>query len=226
MTTDIAPTPDAGALNAQTQTTLDEVRGLRVTDIDSYTAAGLHVTSLRALTKRIEAFFDPHVRRAHEAWKGLTSERRTLVDPVEAEVARLGREMAAYVTEQERVARLAQEAAHRAAIEAERAASVAEAAAMETAGLGGDAAAVVEGLLTVDPVAVLPPQAAALPKLAGVSYRDEWRYEVTDERLVPRAYLMVNEPMVAKTVAATQGAVDIPGIRVFVLKVPVVRSRP
>ena len=209
-------------LSLETHTTVNEVAALTVTDTDSYTAAGLHVVNLRALSKRIETWFEPHVRRAYDAWKGLTSERKGLIDPIETQVVRLGREMAQYVAEQERLARIAREEEHARAREQEQNAVLAEAVGLEGAGLADEAMAVVDGLMNVGVVA---PAGQAVPKVDGVSYRDTWRQEVTDASLVPRPYLMVNDQAIAKVVAATQGAVQIPGVRVFVVKVPVVGGR-
>lgn len=214
---------DATAITTETHTTLDQVRALTVTDTATYAIAGDRITGLRALSKSIEAFFDPHVKRAHEAWKALTTDRKALVDPIEAQVTRLGREMANFAAEQERLARVQREEDHRRAQEQERAAALAEAAGMEGAGMPDEAMAVVDGLLASVPVTA--PLVPSVPKVDGVSYRDEWRHEVTDAKLVPREYLMVNEPAIAKVVAATQGAVQIPGVRTFIVKVPMVRGR-
>lgn len=213
---------DLEALSQRTTTTLDVVRALTVVDGATYEQAGEHVTGLRSLTRSIEAFFEPHVRKAHEAWKGLTTSRKHLIDPIETQVVRLGREMASYAAEQERLARVAREAEHARAREQERDAALAEAVGMEGAGLVDEAMVVVDGLMDVGAVA---PAAPAVPKIDGVSYRDEWRHEVVDAAAVPREYLMVNEQAIARVVAATQGAVTIPGVRTFVLKVPVVRGR-
>lgn len=223
MSTDLAPL-DASAITTEATTTLEQVRALTVTDHESYTVAGERVTGLRALSKSIEAFFDPHVRRAHEAWKGLTAARKALIDPIETQVLRLGREMAHYAGEQERLARVARDEAHARAMEQELAAALAEAAGMEAVGLPDEAMAVVDGLLVGVPAAIAP-SAPAVPKVDGVSYRDEWRHEVINAKLVPREYLMVNDQAIAKVVAATQGAAEIPGVRVYTVKVPVVRGR-
>jgi len=52
-------------------------------------------------------------------------------------------------------------------------------------------------------------------KQEGESYRDVWKWRVTNLAEVPRAYLMLNEPMLTKTATAQKGAVPVPGIEFY-----------
>lgn len=56
-------------------------------------------------------------------------------------------------------------------------------------------------------------QDAAAPKLAGVTVREVYDWEVVDEALVPREYLTVDASAVGKAVRA--GTREIPGLRIF-----------
>lgn len=224
MSTDFLQMPavDDTAIATTTQVTVGSAAVLTVTNSVSYEQAGAHVTGLRALSKEIEAFFKEPTEAAHKAWKALTSKRKALIDPIEAQVSRLGREMAKYAAEQERLAREAAEAQAREAQAREQAAALAEAAGLEAAGLSDDALAAVDALLEPMPL-VGASVVAAVPKVAGVSYREVWKHRIVDEALIPREYLIVNESAIGKVIAATKGAVKIPGVEVVVERVPVVR---
>ena len=57
-----------------------------------------------------------------------------------------------------------------------------------------------------------PIVAPSIEKPKGVSYRERWHAEVTDEAKVPREYLMVNIQALNKVAQATKGALKIPGV--------------
>ena len=87
--------------------------------------------------------------------------------------------------------------------------------ALQTAGEAagqGDA----EGLTTALEV---HDQASEFPVTSGVQYRTSWKFEVTDEKLVPREYLTVNMRLVQSVVTHKKGDTDIPGIRAFEEKI-------
>lgn len=224
MSTDLLPMPvvDDTTIATTTQVTVGSAASLTVTDDTSYVQAGEHVTGLRALSKEIEAFFKEPTEAAHKTWKALTSKRKGLIDPIEAQVSRLGKQMAAYAAEQARKAREAAEQAAREAQAREQAAALAEAAGLEAAGLGDDALAAMDALLAPMPLIAATPE-VVVPKVAGISYRETWKHRIVDASLIPREYLMPNESSIATVIAATKGAVKIPGVEAVVERGTVVR---
>ena len=54
-----------------------------------------------------------------------------------------------------------------------------------------------------------------VPKVEGLSARQTWRFEVTDESLIPREYLAVDEKAIGGAVRALKGKARIPGVRVW-----------
>ena len=79
--------------------------------------------------------------------------------------------------------------------------------------------------VTVDPEAVAvkpinPPKPTvvekSVPKIQGRSYRKgRWVFEIMDESLIPRQYLMVNESAIRSVVNGLQSGAKIPGVRVY-----------
>ena len=53
------------------------------------------------------------------------------------------------------------------------------------------------------------------PKVAGVSIPKVWTFEITDEDVIPREYLVVDESRIRRVVTALKGDTKIPGVRVL-----------
>lgn len=73
------------------------------------------------------------------------------------------------------------------------------------------------------PVAVLPPAPviqrtvvqSSTPKVAGVSTKTVWLFEVTDQAAVPREFLMVDERRIREFVQTLKESAKIPGVRIY-----------
>lgn len=125
--------------------------------------------------------------------------------------------MSAYIAEQERKRREAEEAARRAA-EAERERKIQEAATLEAAGDADGAEAAFEEAAIMDDAAsyaVVP--AAATPKVSGVSTSKDWEIVEIDPKAVPLAVAgielrPVDQAAVMRLIRASKGQIEIPGI--------------
>jgi hypothetical protein len=60
-----------------------------------------------------------------------------------------------------------------------------------------------------------PIVADASPKAAGISTRENWKYEIVDVNLIPREYLMVDEKKIGQVVKALKKDTNIAGIRAY-----------
>jgi DNA polymerase III alpha subunit (gram-positive type) len=92
----------------------------KITSVAQYTEAGARLTSIKAMLRKIESVFQPHITRAHEAHKALVAERRVHETLLLTAETRLKSALVVYQNEQERI-RLEQEAKLRAAADAEAA---------------------------------------------------------------------------------------------------------
>jgi hypothetical protein len=219
---------DMGDLQQEHALTLTEAQAIRVADAGTYELAAERLKGLRALGRKIEAFFDGTkdnpgpAAQAHALWKKLTGQRGEAIRPIEAECTRLTVEMSRWKAEQDRLAR--EEAARRSREEQELARSVAleEAATLEAQGMPEEAAAVVEQAIAAPaPVVHIVP---AAPKVDGVSHRENWKFEVIDANAIPREYLSIDEKKLGAVVRALKGSTRIAGIRVYPEQTTVVRA--
>jgi hypothetical protein len=124
--------------------------------------------------------------------------------------------------------------AAQAAIDAERIVAAAEAQAdAQAAGLpreqAEDLARVVgdqAALRAAELIAPSTPPTTIAGEHGRASIRIDWTFEITDEALVPREYLVIDTVTIARVVRATKDKTAIPGVRIIRRETIVGRSRP
>ena len=100
----------------------------------------------------------------------------------------------------------------------------AEALRAEAQRLEDERQALGEELLDLLPVVTAPVAPRLIKGASGsTSVRKTWTFEVTDDTLVPREYLVVDEGVIS--LAVRKGTRDIPGVRIFQQESLAVRSR-
>ncbi len=231
MTDMVAPSKDG--LAAESQTWAAKAKTLQIVDRDSYVNAGHLLTSVKYVRNQITAWFAPHIdaametkRRAETARKALVDERDRMELPlVEAEGA-LKRSLLAWDAKQEQIR---QEQERKLQAEAQReaeAATLAAAAALEAeATATGDTAMLQEAHDILEQPIDAPNVfvQTSMPKVQGVSYRDNWKAhpDVDVKALaaavaagtVPPTFLVPNMTAINQMVRATKGTQPIPGVK-------------
>lgn len=161
--------------------------------------------------KIVKDHFEPERKATHEAYKAVTDKIKRFTDILTKSERVMKKKMADYQMEQERIRREAERKAEeeRQRVEAERAAARAKAAE------SGEP----EPEIPEPPTAVVEPE----EKLDGVSFVENWTYEVEDISKVPAEYMVLDEKKVRGIVKAMKGDTNIPGIHVYAEKT--VRAR-
>ncbi len=147
--------------------------------------------------------FQDHVKETNEAYK-------TFMEPIEQADRIIRDKVLAFRAEQERKRREAE------AIEAEKLALARREAELK----GGE--------ITVDLTPVAKPDIVpdrTRTELGSSGQRDNWKWELIDIQAVPFDYLMVNGALLTKIVKASQGRIQITGIRIFNEPIIVVNTR-
>ena len=209
-------------LTSEALTWPDQARAIRIIDNVRYVAAGDMLKGIKALRQRIAETFDPHIKRANEAHRALCRGKQEAEAPLlEAELI-IKRGLVAFDDAQERIRREEERRRQEEAQKEEEARRVAEAAALETEALQtGDASLLDQAMELIDmpaPVAIIAPVEKQTPKVAGVSYRENWRFRITDATRIPREYLKVDEVKLGAVIRAMKGAATIPGVEVYAEK--------
>lgn len=156
--------------------------------------------------RRIDAFFKVPIDRLTEARKIIlcaTGTWRRLQDERAAEERRKA-EAAARV-ERERLQKEAEDKA---------AALIAEGKTEEA-----------EAIQAVVPIVVpTMPTVPAVQKVAGISYRTDWKFRVVDAALVPEEFKIVNEKALTALAKSTKGTKKVPGVEFYSEEVTVDRG--
>lgn len=223
------------SLAAETSSWASRAAGLKITDRESCTNASLLLRSIKTLRAQVAAFWAPHEDAATETKRKAEAARKALVDEharmeaplIEAERI-LKASLLAFEQEQERIRA---EEERRLQAEAQRqaeAVTLAAAAALETeAAKTGDEAMrqEAEDILSQPIEAPAVSVAKMVPKVQGVSYRDNWKAHPTIDikalagavaaGVVPVAFLTPNLTAINAFARATQGAQPVAGVRFF-----------
>lgn len=206
--------PDTSALEAEGVELVKQARAFVVHTADDARLVDAHRAGCKALEKAICALLDPMAEAAHAAHKAITSRRAALVKAPREAADIDGRALAKWYAEEE-AAKRALEAEANAAAEAERARLLAES---EKAAQAGDFSTAKALVLATTEVKM---ETVETTRLENTAFRDEWLYEVTDFDALPRGYKTVDHAALRASVKALKGSANIPGVRVWVEKVPV-----
>ena len=166
-------------------------------------------------TADVKAFWKPLKTAAHRAHAEICKREAAMLQPLTNAEKALREAMGAYVSEQERLSLLTEEAARKAAREeADR--KLQEAIELEAKGDKVTAAAVIEEAEIMSEMSSAV-SVAVSPKAEGVTTKKDWEIESIDDRCVPvmvdgAELRPVDTSAVMKLIRSTKGQVHIPGV--------------
>lgn len=214
--------PDDRALMVVSGELMAKCRALDVCRSQSeYQIIGAAISEGTANEKRVTEIFEPMISERHAAWKAAIARRNAITGAWPDEKRRLGNIAGNWAAEE--AAR--REAARRAEEEAERKREEDKriAIAEELANSGDNATA--EAVLDAPVEVTLPPAPKVDRPSEEVSFREIWRYTVTDPASIPRDYMIPDDKKIGAIVRAMKGATKIPGVKVYAEKTTSVRSQ-
>lgn len=170
---------------------------------DEYQEAGAVLREIQSRIKTVEERRKEWVDPLNKTVKSINGFFKPVVNEWESLVGDLKKAMADYQLRKQEEARKALEAAAQIAAEGNAIGATPEAQQYQALVAQGSA----------------PP-----PKVDGISTRENWKFRITNEALVPREFLSVDERKVAAAVKLTKGNTQIPGIEVYREDTVVVRS--
>lgn len=233
MSTGLVPSKES--LAAETRSWASRAAGLKVIDRESCLNASHLLRSIKTLRGQVQQWFAPHLdaametkRKAEAARKGLADEQARMEAPlIDAETI-LKRSLLTFEQEQERLReaeerRLQEEAQQRAEAVTLEAAAALEAEAVKTG--NAEMLAEAEDILTQPIDTPVVSVAKMVPKVQGVTYRDQWKAhpQVDVKALaaavaagtVPSTFLVPDMTAINAFARATKGTHPVPGIRWF-----------
>lgn len=226
-------TKDGLATEAQSWSA--RARALAIVDRESCLNASHLLRSIKGLRSQIQLWFEPHIeaametkRKADQARKALVDEKDRMEAPLVDAEGVIKRSLLAFEQEQERIRRDEERRLQaEAQAEAERVTLDAAAALEIEAVASGDADMLQEAQdILAQPIeAPVVSVAKMMPKVQGLTYRDQWKAhpEVNVRQLaaavaagaVPATFLTPNMTAINQFARATQGAQPVAGVRFF-----------
>lgn len=203
--------PNTDGIRTQTLECADAAAAMVVKDAASYKAGATFLKEVKALLKQIAETFDVPIADAHQAHKSMIAAKKKHADPLMDAEYIVKNKMTAWQraeTDRLEAERRELEAAERKRQEERQ---LAEAERLEAQGRTAEAEQVIDAPIHTPPV-VMPP---AAPKVAGISTRRVWKFEIVDVNLIPRQYMIPNEPAIRAAVRSMGKAAHIPGVNVF-----------
>lgn len=208
--------PAEEALKQETSLLEIQAEGTLVTNDEEYQSAAEFGRAIKAKANEITAFFKPMKDAAHKAHKEVCEREKKMLEPLAKAEKLVKQAMGAYVTEQERKHKEAEEAARRAAAaEAER--KLADAISLEEQGREDEAAAAIEEAEVIDTVGSSLTISAAPPKVKGVTAKRDYEIVGVDGAKVPINFAgielrPVDTAAVMRLIRASKDSIQIPGI--------------
>ena len=202
-----------------------EARMILVKDQTSLEKANGFFLVIRGLRKKIEDTFGPIIEAAHKAHKEALAQRKKVEEPLIEAEKWLNGQVTAYHHEiekkrREEEERLRLEAIKKAEEERKRLEDerLAAAAALEASGNHAEANGIIaEAMEEIEkPLEVyVPPPETPKVTLSGATVKTTWTFEIVNETLIPRQYLMPDEKKIGAIIRANQGKIAIPGVKVI-----------
>jgi hypothetical protein len=182
---------------------------LRVLDTIGYNIAVALDHSFGLLEERIIEDFKQPKHLSREAWLAICAQERGHLAPLQ-EAVRIIRQKAKEWLQAEKVRRQ-KEAKEKQALAHDQArqAQVAEAARLQEQDRIPEAQALMATPLDIPTIKV-----EDLPK-GGLALVEHWTFEIENEDLIPREFLMPDREYLQKVATAQKGKTNIPGVRVY-----------
>lgn len=191
---------------------------LVVRDQQTLNVAKAYLQDVKRLQAEIAATFDPHIKKAVEAHKGLLAEKRRFTAPLdraeEILKPKIGRYLYELDQERLRAARERQLAEEKAKAKAEEIVDQAHDLIENGHAIAADSV-VEDGFKEVQAIKAAAPEIPPAAEADGVQLRTTWEFEITSEAELPREYLKPDLTRIGQVVRALKDQAKIPGVRTF-----------
>lgn len=189
----------------------EQARQISIKTMADYTRAGEIMMTIKAIRKKITETFRPIKQKMDAAKQEVLDQERAADAPLKEAESLLSPQIIAWNREQERLRQEEETRLREEARKQEEERQLQDAILAEQHGQKEEAEAIMETPVHVAPV-IVP---KAVPKVAGLSIRENWKFKITNERLIPREYLKVDEVKIGQVVRALKSATNIPGVEVY-----------
>jgi hypothetical protein len=189
----------------------DQAKQITIKTQEDYSRAGEMILTIKAIRKKITDTFKPIKQKMDAAKAEVLNQEKAADAPLKEAEAWLSPQIIAWNQEQERIRRAEEDRLREEARKREEDDRLAAAIQAEQSGQEDVAEEIMDEPVYVPPV-VLP---KSTPKVVGMSIRENWKFRITNEKLIPREYLKVDEVKIGGVVRALKANCAIPGVEVY-----------
>jgi hypothetical protein len=189
----------------------DQAKQISIKTMDDYVRAGEIMLTIKAIRKKITDTFKPIKQKMDAAKQEVLDQERAADAPLKEAESWLSPQIITWNREQERIRQEEEARLREIARKEEEERQLQEAILAEQSGQKDVAEEIMAAPVQAAPV-VVP---KSVPKVAGMSIRDNWKFRITNEKLIPREYLKVDEVKIGQVVRAMKSAANIPGVEVY-----------
>ncbi len=185
-----------------------------------YVRAGEILITIKEIRKKIEATFKPIKQKMDAAKKEVLDQERAADAPLKQAEEYIKPLIRAYDDEQERIRREEERRLQEEARKREEEERLAAALQAEQDGAPEEATAILEEPVIVAPI-VIP---KATPQVAGISYRENWKYQVVDLKAlvsavaagrVPINAIKADDVFLGQQARSLKSSMNYPGVKVY-----------
>jgi len=189
-----------------------EAQGLAVATAQDYEGAAGFLRGIKGMRARIDEAFDPIISAAHRTHREACRQKQKIEAPVIRAETEIKGKMGEYLAVEERTRREEEARLQAQAKAQEEERRIAEAMALEQTGDHAAAEQAIAAPVDVPPV-ILPTMQA---RVDGISVRESWKHEITDENAVPREFCSPDPKKIGAHVRSGMTAIKpIPGVRAW-----------
>jgi hypothetical protein len=178
---------------------------------DDYTRAGQILLTIKDIRKKIEATFKPIKQKMDAAKKEVLDQEKAADKPLLEAEAWLKPLISNYLIEQEKARKAEEDRLREIARKEEEERQLQAAIEAEQNGSKEEAEEIISAPVQAAPV-VVP---KTVPKVAGISQRENWKFRIIDEKKIPREFLKVDEVKIGAYARAMKSAGKIEGVEIY-----------
>jgi len=203
-------------LKNQIVTFQQNVAELVIQDDDTYLQATESMTKAKQYKLEVIAHYKPMKVATQTALDVVKQEEKSFLEPLKTAYEKVCRMVADYNQKKEDEAEeKRKEIAKK--LQAEKEAEVIDQASkMADEGRHEEADELLD-----EPVFVAPPVVKAAPKAAGISFRNDWKFEIENKKKIPLHLMMPNEKLIGQLVRAQKADFNEPGIKTWPVRTPI-----
>jgi len=184
---------------------------VKITDNETYLIFTDELKNIKSRLKVIDDRLTDPKEKARGVWQDWVDLIKELKAPLLEKETFYKKEISTYALEQERIRKAEEDRLRAIAQKEEEERQLAAAVAAEQSGNKEEAEAIIEAPIQAAPVIV----ERTVPKVAGISMRENWKFRIVDEKKIPREFLKVDEVKIGGYVRSMKSAGNIPGVEIY-----------